>query len=158
MTSQAKRGTAPAGTRHPVGFTLIELLIVISIAGLYIWVILAHGPPRSAGLEENGTASELAGGLREARAQAITENRPVSLTLDVANHQWKVDGQPAHKMPPQFRLSVLTVKGETRGDRAAIVFEPDGSSTGGQVAFNDGLRKFAVNIDWLTGNVRVTKE
>lgn len=151
MTSRAKR-------EHPAGFTLIELLIAISIAGLFIAVIAMHGRPRSAGLEENGTASELAGGLREARAQAIVQNRPVSLTLDIANHRWKIDGQQPHNVPPQFRLAVLTVQGETRGDRAAIVFEPDGSSTGGQVAFDDGLRKVAVNVDWLTGMVRVTKE
>jgi general secretion pathway protein H len=149
---------SPAKTRHPAGFTLIELMIAISIAGLFIALVAMHGRPRSAGLEENGTAAELAGGLREARARAIVQNRPVSLTLDIANHQWKIDGQPFHKVPPQFHLSVLTVEGEARGNVAAIAFEPDGSSTGGQVAFDDGSRKFAVNVDWLTGMVRVTKE
>ncbi|HEX4506727.1 MAG TPA: GspH/FimT family pseudopilin [Alphaproteobacteria bacterium] len=150
MTSRARRREA--------GFTLIELLIAISIAGLFIAMIAMHGKPRSAGLEENGTASELAGGLREARAQAIVQNKPVALTLDIANHRWKIDNQPFRRVPPQFRMDVLTVQGEARGNLAAIVFEPDGSSTGGQVAFDDGLRKFAVNIDWLTGMVRVTKE
>jgi general secretion pathway protein H len=149
--------TSP-GDRREAGFTLIELLVAISIAGLFIAVIAMHGKPRSAGLEANATASELAGALREARARAIVHNRPVALTLDVASRQWKIDGQPPHAVPPQFRMSVLTVQGQARGDRAAIVFEPDGSSTGGQVAFNDGLRKFAVNVDWLTGSVRVTRE
>ena len=144
--------------RHEAGFTLIELVVAISIAGLMMALIVMQGRPRSAGLEENGTASELAGALREARAQAIVRNKPVALTLDIASRQWKIDGQPAHTLPKQFRLSVLTVQGATRGDRAAIAFEPDGSSTGGQVEFNDGSRKFAVNVDWLTGNVRVTKE
>jgi general secretion pathway protein H len=155
MTSPAK--ICGLGGRHPAGFTLIELLIAISIAGLFIAVVALHGRPRSAGLEENGTASELAGGLREARAQAIVENRPVALTLDIVKHQWKIDNRPLHKVPPQFRLEVLTVQGEARGNLAAIVFEPDGSSTGGQVAFDDGLRKFSVDIDWLTGMVRVNK-
>lgn len=150
MTSRAKG--------HQAGFTLIELLIAISIAGLMVALIALHGRPRSAGLEENGTASELAGGLREARARAIVQNRPVSLMLDIANRQWKIDNQPPHKVPPQFRMAVLTVQGEARGNLAAIVFEPDGSSTGGQVGFDDGIRKFSVNVDWLTGMVRVTKE
>jgi general secretion pathway protein H len=149
---------SPAKRKREAGFTLIELLIAISIAGLYIWFVLAHGRPRSAGLDENAVSSELAGALREARAQAIVENRPVALTLDIVNHRWKIDGQPAHVVPQQFHLAVLTVQGETRGDRAAILFEPDGSSTGGQVEFDDGIRKFKVDIDWLTGNVRVTKE
>jgi len=150
--------TSPAKNRHPAGFTLIELIVAITIAGLFITLIAIHGRPRSAALEENGTASELAGGLREARARAIVQNRPVSLMLDIANHQWKIDSQPFRKVPPQFHMDVLTVQGEARGNLAAIVFEPDGSSTGGQIAFSDGLRKFSVNVDWLTGMVRVTKE
>src|ERR1700758_3383603 len=108
--------TSPAKRKREAGFTLIELLIAISIAGLFIAVIAMHGKPRSAGLEENGTASELAGGPREARAQAIGQNRPVALTLDVANHRWKIDGQQPHKVLPQFRLQVLTVQGAARGD------------------------------------------
>jgi hypothetical protein len=51
------------------------------------------------------------------------------------------------------------VKGETLGSNiAAILFEPDGSSTGGQIDFSDGLRKFSVATDWLTGNVRIIKQ
>jgi general secretion pathway protein H len=150
--------TSPAKQERTAGFTLIELLIVITIMGLALALVAGHGKMRSAGLEENGVASDLAGGLRAARAQAIVQNKPVALTLDITGHRWQVDGQPMRSMPPQFVLSVTTVKGETRGgSRAHIVFEPDGSSTGGQIAFDDGLRKFAVNIDWLTGNVRVTK-
>jgi len=149
---------SPAKTRHPAGFTLIELVAAITIAGLIATMLVMHGRPRSAALEENGTASELAGGLREARARAIVQNRQVSLMLDIANHQWKIDNQPFHKVPPQFRMAVLTVQGEARGNLAAIVFEPDGSSTGGQIGFDDGLRKFSVNVDWLTGMVRVAKE
>ena len=150
--------TSPAERRREAGFTLLELMIAITIASLFITLLAMHGRPHSAALDENGTASELAGGLREARAQAIVQNKPVALTLDIVNHQWKVGNQPFRKVPPQFHMDVLTVQGETRGNLAAIVFEPDGSSTGGQVAFDDGLRKFSVNIDWLTGMVRVTKE
>src|SRR5277367_3499203 len=134
---------SPAKQRREAGFTLIELLIVITIMGLALALLAGHGPLRSAGLEENGTASELAGGLREARAQAIVQNRQVVLTVDLAAHRWRIDKGAERTIPAQFALSVLTVKGETRsGKLAGIVFEPDGSSTGGEVDFNDGMRKF----------------
>ena len=150
--------TSPAKRKRSAGFTLIELLIVITIMGLALALIAGHGPMRSAGLEENGTASDLAGGLREARALAIVQNRQVVLTVDLSAHRWRIDKGAERTIPPQFALSALTVKGETRnGKLAGIVFEPDGSSTGGQINFDDGMRKFAVNVDWLTGNVRVTK-
>ena len=149
---------SPANTRHSAGFTLIELLVVITILGLALAMAASHGKTHSAGLEENGAASELAGGLREARAQAVAQNKPVALTVDIAAHRWQIDGGPKRTIMPQFALTVLTVKGETLGSNlAAIRFEPDGSSTGGEIGLDDGLRKFSVKIDWLTGNVRIAK-
>jgi general secretion pathway protein H len=152
MTSQAETGRS-------AGFTLLELLVVITILGLALALISGHGPLRSAGLEGKGAAADLAGGLREARARAIAQNRPVDLALDVGAHRWRIDGQPMRAVPPAFAITVLTVKGEVRNDSvAAIRFEPDGSSTGGRIGLADGRRKFAIDIDWLTGNVRVTNE
>jgi general secretion pathway protein H len=149
----------PAKLNRSAGFTLIELLVVITILGLALFLISGHGPLRSAGLEAKGVAADLAGGLREARARAIAQNRPVDLTLDVAAHRWSIGTQPPRSIPPGFAITVLTVKGETHSDAiAAICFEPDGSSTGGRIGLNDGRRKFAIDIDWLTGLVRVSDE
>jgi general secretion pathway protein H len=151
--------TSPAKIKRSAGFTLIELLVVITILGLALMLISGHGPMRSAGLEGKGVAADLAGGLREARARAIAQNLPVDLSLDVTAHRWSIGKQPPISIPPGFAITVLTVKGETRNDSiAAIRFEPDGSSTGGRIGLNDGRRKFAIDIDWLTGNVRVRNE
>jgi general secretion pathway protein H len=145
--------------KRSAGFTLIELLIVISILGLALALVAGHGPLRSAGLEGKAAASDLAGALREARAQAIARNRPVDLNLDVVAHRWDIDGAGPKSLPPGFAITVLTVQGETVGDkRAAIRFEPDGSSTGGRIRLNDGGREFTIDIDWLTGAVRVSHE
>ena len=151
--------TSPADLKQSNGFTLIELLVVITILGLALALIVGHGPLRSAALEGKSAVADLAGGLREARARAIAQNRPVDLAFDVAAHRWRIDGQPEKSIPPDFAITVLTVKGEVRGDRiAAIRFEPDGSSSGGRIGLADGRRKFAIDIDWLTGNVRLTNE
>ena len=149
----------PVNTRRDAGFTLIELLVVFTILGLALALIAEHGPLRSAALEGKGAASDLAGGLREARAQAIAANRPVSLAVDVVAHRWRIDGQPSKPLPSEFAITVLTTKGEVRGEQVAdIRFEPDGSSTGGRIGLTDGRRKYDVDVDWLTGNVRVTYE
>ncbi len=145
--------------RREAGFTLIELLVVFTILGLALALIAEHGPLRSAALEGKGAIAELAGGLREARAQAIAANRPVSLAVDVTAHRWRIGTQPSRLLPPQFVITVLTTKGEVRGEQVAdIRFEPDGSSTGGRIGLSDGRRKYDVDVDWLTGNVRVTYE
>ncbi|MDB5395019.1 MAG: xpsH [Rhodospirillales bacterium] len=157
MTSPAKILAFRRG--RSAGFTLIELLVVITILGLALALISGHGPLRSAGLQAKSAAADLAGGLREARARAIAQNRPVDLALDVTAHRWRIDGQLSKSVPPGFVITVLTIKGETRNDSiAAIRFEPDGSSTGGRIGLADGQRKIAIDIDWLTGNVRVSNE
>src|SRR5471030_1817253 len=102
MTSPAKQVLARHG--RSAGFTLIELLIVITIMGLALALIAGHGPMRSVGLEENGTASDLAGGLREARAQAIAQNKQVVLTVDIAAHRWRIDKGIERTIPAQFAL------------------------------------------------------
>jgi general secretion pathway protein H len=157
MTSPANQWRGDRG--RSAGFTLIELLIVITILGLAMALIAEHGPLRSAALVGKGAASDLAGGLREARARAIAENRPVSLALDVAAHWWRIDDQASKPLPADFTITVLTTKGEVRSEQVAgIRFEPDGSSTGGRIALSDGQRTFDIDVDWLTGNVRVTHE
>ena len=141
------------------GFTLIELLVVVAILGLALALISGHGPMRSAALNRAAAVSEISGGLREARASAIAANRPVSFTLDIAGHSWRIGDLPPHALPPTLGISVLTVRGEVANSQnAGIAFEPDGSSTGGRIGLEDGSRKVTINIDWLTGHVTASSE
>ena len=41
------------------------------------------------------------------------------------------------------------------GNRGRIRFFPDGSSTGGRVTLTSDERLYHVDVDWLTGQVRV---
>ncbi len=144
--------TLPA--KHSTGFTLIELVVVVTILGLAMALIAEHGPMRSATLDRAALVSDVTGGLREARAQAIAGNRPVRVEFDVERHTWRVGDRPLKRLPANLKITVLTTIGEMQGEQVAgIRFEPDGSSTGGEIGFDDGRRKIAVTVDWLTGNV-----
>jgi general secretion pathway protein H len=138
------------------GFSLIELLVVMAIMGLALVLIVGYKAPWSAGLDLRATAAQLAAGLRLARSQAIAENRPVALALDLAGHRYQIGGAAPLNLPPRLSLALLTVSGERRtatlGD---IRFNPDGSSTGGRIELADGARRIAVGVDWLTGRVTV---
>lgn len=140
----------------PDGFSLIELLVVLAVLGFALVLIVGYRAPWSSGLSLRGTAAELAANLRLARSQAIAENRPVILALDLAGHRYQIGDQPPHALPAQLAISLLTISGERRsGTIGDIRFNPDGSSTGGRIVLADGARRLAVGVDWLSGRVRI---
>ena len=138
------------------GFTLIELLIVVAVMGFVMLLFVGYKAPWSRTLGLKGTAAELASGLRLARSQAIADNRPVAMIVDVAAHRYRIGDARPQPLPARIAIGLLTVNGEkldaTAGD---IRFNPDGSSTGGRIVLADGTERVAVGVDWLTGRVTV---
>jgi general secretion pathway protein H len=139
------------------GFTLIELIVVLVITGLLLGLILAYGPLRSPNLQIRGAASEVAQGLRVARARAIALNRPVSFLLDPTGHVYRIDNATPRLLPKDIQLAMLTAAGKSgpaQGVRS-ISFAPDGSSSGGRIALAENGLRLLVGVDWLTGRVTV---
>jgi general secretion pathway protein H len=138
------------------GFTLIELIVVVAILGLALALIVGYKPPWSSGLGTRAAAGQLASALRLARSEAIARDSPVSVTIDVGAHRYRVGQEPDRRLPPALTMELLTVAGERRtAVESAIRFNADGSSTGGRVTIGDAVRKFVVGVDWLTGRVSV---
>jgi general secretion pathway protein H len=161
MTSRDELGPPPRAGPPPSidrqdGFTLIEVVVALAVMGFVLVLIVGYRAPWSGGLGLEGTAAELASGLRLARSQAIASNRPVTFALDLADHRYRVGSEPPRSLPAKLSIALLTVNGEKRtatiGD---IHFNPDGSSTGGRITLADGSRRVAVGVDWLTGRVTI---
>jgi len=113
----------------------MEMLVVIVIMSLILGLLTAYGPDRSHWLETRGAAQTIAAAMTQARGRAIATGAPVSVRL-----------------PPEPAWMAVTVT------PPAIVFEPDGSSTGGTVVLAEAGRAIAVSADWLTGRVRIDEK
>jgi len=132
------------------------MMIVLVILGLVAALVVMRGPAGSPALDLRATADAMAGGLRQARAQAISSGRPVSLMIDPARHVWRVDTGTPSAIAPEIGVAVSTAGGTIPGTAPEISFAPDGSSTGGRIELRAGERRVVVSADWLTGRISVS--
>jgi general secretion pathway protein H len=144
------------------GFSLIEMLVVLFIMGLLAGVATLTGAGRSHA-ELMTSAREVAGLLRETRARAGNANRPQRVVADVElNRLWAGTAEPYSRVvvvSRALRMSLITIGAEALSStRGAILFFPDGSSTGGGVRLEPARLQgetIVVSVDWLTGHVAI---
>ena len=155
-----RRRQAPvirAGGRHGGrGFTLLEVLLVLAVMALGAALTLP-ALVRPSGTELRTAAGSVVAGLRRAREAAVNAQRPATLSVDIAEGSFTVDGEgPPRRLPEHIALSLFTARSEVQDEQhGRIRFFPDGSSTGGRITLARGERRYHVDVDWLTGQVRV---
>jgi general secretion pathway protein H len=136
------------------GFTLLELMIVLAIAVLGAAIVV----PRlasSSGAEIDAAARTIEAGFRQARGDAVATGAPVVVTLDLQRKRLG-RGAVSRPLPDSLDYRVYTARSEVASQtRAGVRFFPDGSSTGGRITATDGRSARHVDVDWLTGRVRV---
>lgn len=142
---------------RPRGFTLIELLVVMAIAAMLVAVtppLISRALP---GVELKGAARQLSAALRFARNRAVTVRESVAVQVDVEQRRITVAGRPKPiQLSERLEVKMLTAESESQGEQVGgIRFFPDGGSTGGRVTFIRNERETAVDVDWLTGRVRI---
>ena len=139
------------------GFTLLELLVVMVIIGVVLALVpgfMLRGQP---GLDVDVAARAVADALREARSEAVLQNRDQLFALDVEERLFRVGEQRAPvQMDRSIEVTFQTARSELMSDKIGqIRFFPDGSATGGRIGLTLDGRHVEVVVDWLTGLVSV---
>jgi general secretion pathway protein H len=124
------------------GFTLLEMIVVIIVMTFITGLVLVRHPWHSAGLDMDATVRALTDGLRLARSRAIAQDRTVAVVTAAGG--FSIDGAAPRTLPPEQVLST-----------ERVVFTPDGGSTGGTIALAAGQRRIVVDVNWMTGRVRM---
>jgi general secretion pathway protein H len=139
------------------GFTLLELLFVLALMVLMLALVPPLLTGSVSGAQLKAAARELAAGLSQARSEAILRQRDAVLVLDVDRRSYQITGTArVFRLPEKLDFKLYTAQSELAGGSAgAIRFFPDGSSTGGRITVSAGERSFGVDVDWLTGRVRI---
>lgn len=143
-----------ARDRNP-GFTLLELLVTLTIAAGVAALLMPAFSRALDRLDAAAAARSLASCLRDARHAAIMQARIVTVVLarDAPTEPRSFDCEGEWRDP---RVE-LRIAGEssTRAPEAQVLFYPWGGSSGGEVELGVAGRRFAVDIDWFSGTVRI---
>ena len=146
-------------SRSDEGFTLIEMIVVLTILGLMLTLVMSAVKPVSPATHAHAAAQTIAGALRSAHAEALSENRSVSFSLDLVSRSYRMDSGPVQTLPNDLQVSLLTSRDQLVADGVGrIRFDPDGGSTGGRVTIAGGDRVWFVGVDWLSGRVSVEEK
>jgi general secretion pathway protein H len=139
------------------GFTMIELLVVmvIIVAGLSI-----IGPSITTGHASSqikAAARDMGSALRFVRGQAIAKQQAAKFHLDLSQNSYQLEGRDkVFQIPNNIAITLVTAQSQISEDgQGQIVFFPDGSSIGGRITLQLEKFKKQIDINWLTGYVKV---
>ena len=135
--------TWATGNNPPVaqrGFTLLEMLVVILLIGIAAGLL---GLGVRQGLQvakERRVVAQMIEALRATRARAIVSGQATHTRFDLQGRTFQASGRASQQWPAQVQVTLHSA--EQAG--AAVVFYPDGSSTGGNLLLGNGSRPWGV--------------
>ena len=138
------------------GFTLVELLIVLTLLAT-LSALLAPILLPSPGRQLQHAASEVVTTLRETRRLAQRAQTRQRFFVDTEQGRYGIaDSGSERRLPADTTAALTTAESLLLGDSAGgIDFFPDGSSTGGRLVLGLDGHVRQIDIEWLTGRIRV---
>lgn len=135
----------------------MEMLVVLAIMTLIMAIIPPMFTIVITNTQVKSAARELAAGLKYARSRAIDQQKETILTLNVEQKFFQVNKkQKSLNVSDDTTISLTTARSEQISPHEGhIRFFPDGSSTGGQIKLSNASKEFLIDVNWLTGKVRI---
>ncbi len=142
------------------GFTLLELIIVLVVSVLGFAVIGSNISSGNQSTRLQAAARDIASALRYAHGQALMTRQPVSVSVNLDENSYRISNRDkVYQLDEQIEVSVVVAEEEmTEGQAAGIRFFADGSSTGGRITLEWGKQLRRIDVNWITGAVKISDE
>ncbi len=150
-------GSKASASHRASGFTLIEMVVVLTIVALAL-AIVVPAISKSMVASVHDVARDVQISLRQARANAVSQQQSTVFWVDAEQHQYLTHKNKTKSFPEDINMRIKVASREVQGRKAGVRFFPDGSSTGGRLMINDANVTVQVEIDWLTGRISVIDE
>ncbi|OFX03711.1 MAG: hypothetical protein A3E78_16640 [Alphaproteobacteria bacterium RIFCSPHIGHO2_12_FULL_63_12] len=141
------------------GVTLLEMLVVLAILSMSIVLfapMIVAGAEKNRGLRD---AESIATALRASRADAIAANRAIDFIFDASERTYGIEGQKPFALSPGVTLEFTGARELMTPSGAGVIrLHSDGASSGGVVRIISKHESDVIEVDWLTGAVRLNRE
>lgn len=158
MAAQRAASIVSGRMRAVRGVSLLEMLLVVAIIAAASLLAAGALTGGFAGIQLRSSAKEIAANLRYARAQALAKGQPQKFVIDPREHTWRAAEDRKGEIPRKLGIVFTGARGlQARAGEGAILFFPDGASTGGRVQLQSGKAAWNVDVAWLTGEVTLKR-
>jgi len=148
--------------RHSAGFTLVELLVVLAMIALLVALARPMYSAAVPGARVRTEILDLAMSLRQSRNRAISSGKIIVAEFDTEHARYAI-GPDIVELPASTQLfaaqrGINPIQTLATDDPIVrLEFYPDGSSTGASVELRKASASWRIDVDWLTGRIRVTQ-
>jgi len=147
---------APQASARRAGFSLVEVIVVMLILALVASVVAVNVTGSLKSTRIRAVSRDLVAAMKYTRGQAIAKGKAQHISFNLEDKSYQAPGKKVVKIPEDMEFGVYTADSEiVDDDHAGIRFFSDGSSTGGRVTLRYKGREWRINVNWLTGEIRV---
>lgn len=138
------------------GFTLIEIILVMVLIAIMVGLASSAMFASIKKAKLRAVSKDLVSAIRYTRGQAVIKHEDKTITFDVKNKTYQAPRKKMVQIPDEVEIFVYTADSEIADDsKGSIRFFSDGSSTGGWVKLVKDRKIWKINVNWLTGEIKM---